>query len=126
MSTINGVALTTLAVSPDGAAVAINVTDNEGVPGSLVLSTDVLRSLIMSLPRAMQQALQLRYRDPSLRLVYPLGPWRLEASTDPERLLLTLSTTDGFEVTFSVPADTLGRFADAAARAGEARKPLSN
>jgi hypothetical protein len=126
MSTINGVALTTLAVSPDGAAVAINVTDDEGVPGSLVLSTDALRSLIMSLPRAMQQALQLRYRDPSLRLVYPLGPWRLEASTDPERLLLTLSTTDGFEVTFSVPADTLGRFADAAARAGEARKPPSH
>ena len=123
MSTINSIALTTLAVSPDGTAVAINVIDDGGEPGSLVLSTDALRSLIMSLPRVMQQALQLRYRDPSLRLVYPLGPWRLEASTDPERLLLTLSTTDGFEVTFSVPSDTLGRFAEAAARAGEARRP---
>jgi hypothetical protein len=126
MSVINGIALTNLAVAADGTAVSIDVTDGNSIPGSLVLSVDALQSLIMSLPRAMQQALQLRYCDPSLRLVYPLGNWRLEASTQPGKLLLTLATGEGFEVTFAVIAGDLERLAAAASRAQAVGKPAPN
>lgn len=126
MAIINGTALTTLVVSPDGSTVSINVTDDSAMPASLVLSTDALRSLIMSLPQAMQQALRLRYRDPSLRLVYPLGHWRLESSTEPGKLLVTLFTADDFEVTFSLREDELKRISDAATRARDACRPPTN
>src|SRR5262245_43925640 len=114
MTVINGAALTTFAVSPDGSMISINVTDENSNPGSLVLPADCLRSLIMSLPEMMQQALRRRYQDPSLRLVYPLGNWSLEASTEPGKLILTLSTGDGFAVSFAVTADELKRFGNAA------------
>jgi hypothetical protein len=126
MSVINGIALTNLAVAADGSAVSIDVSDENSMAGSLVLSVDALQSLIMSLPRAMQQALQLRYCDPSLRLVYPLGNWRLETSTQSGKLLLTLATGDGFEVTFAVIASDLERLAGAATRAEVAGKLSPN
>lgn len=125
MAVINATALTTLTVAADGSMVSINVVDEDGAPASLILPLDALRSLIMSLPPLMQQALRLRYRDPSLRLVYPLGTWRLECSTEAGKLLLALSTGDGFEVTFSVAEEALKRISDAAARA-YARRPSPN
>jgi hypothetical protein len=126
MAVINATTLTTLTVAPDGSMVSINVAEADGAPASLVLPSDALRSLIMSLPPLMQQALRLRYRDPSLRLVYPLGTWRLESSTEAGRLLLALATSDGFEVTFSIAVEELKRIADAAARAHAGRKPPPN
>ncbi len=126
MAVINAAALTTLTVAPDGSAVSVNVADENGAPASLILPMDALRSLIMSLPPLMQQALRLRYRDPSLRLVYPLGTWRLESSTEVGKLLLSLATSDGFEVTFSIEAEALKCIADAAARAEATRRPPPN
>jgi len=123
MAVINATALTTLTVAPDGSIVSINVVDEEGAPASLILPLDALRSLIMSLPPLMQQALRLRYRDPSLRLVYPLGTWRLESGTEAGKLLLALATVDGFEVTFSIGEAELKRISDAAA---QVRRPPPN
>jgi hypothetical protein len=120
MTVIKAAALTTFVVSPDGSMISINVTDEDSRPGSLVLPAECLRALIMSLPEMMQRALRLRYHDPSLRLVYPLGSWRLETSTEPGKLILTLSTSDGFEVRFAVTADELKQFANAAKRARHA------
>lgn len=126
MTVINGAALTTFVVAPDGSTISINVTDENSRPGSLVLPADCLRALIMTLPAMMQQALRRRYHDPSLRLVYPLGNWRLETSTEPGKLILTLSASDGFEVAFAVTEDELKQFARAAKRARHARRPSPN
>jgi hypothetical protein len=85
-----------------------------------VLPAECLQAMIMSLPEMMRQALQRRYRDPSLRLVYPVGDWRLEGSTEPGKLILTLSTGDGFAVSFALAADQLAHIAYAARRTGRA------
>ena len=126
MMVINGATLTTFEVSPDGSTVSINVTDENSKPGSLVLPADCLRALLMSLPKMMQEALQRRYQDASVRLVYPLGHWRLEASTEPGKFILTMSTRDGFAVSFAVSADELDDVAAAAQRARRARVPAPN
>jgi hypothetical protein len=126
MAVINGVTLINFVVSPDGSTISINVTDENSKPGSLVLSSECLQSLIMSMPEMMQQALQRRYHDPSLRLVYPLGDWRLETSTEPGKLILTLSTSDGFAVSFAVTPGELRKFANTAKRTRHARVPPPN
>src|SRR5260221_12955603 len=126
MTVINGTTLTTFEVASDGSTISINVADQESRPGSLVLPAECLQAMIMSLPEMMRQALQRRYRDPSLRLVYPVGDWRLEASTEPGKLILTLSTGDGFAVAFALAADQLALIAYAARRTEHAATPLPN
>jgi hypothetical protein len=106
--------------------ISINVIDENSQPGSLVLPSESLRSLIMSMPEMMQQALRRRYRDPSLRLVFPLGNWSLETSTEPGKLILTLSTSDGFAVSFAVTPNELKQLANAGKRACHARVPPPN
>jgi hypothetical protein len=126
MTVINGARLANFSVSPDGSMISINVIDENAEPGSLVLPSESLQSLIMSLPGMMQQALRRRYHDPSLRLVYPLGKWNLETSTEPGKLILTLSTPDGFAVSFAVTPAELKQFASTAKRARRARVPPPN
>ena len=111
MNVIKGKRLTTFEVAADGTTVAINVADEESLPASLVLPSECLTSMIMSLPEMMRQSLQRRHHDPSLRLVYPVGDWDLEASTDPTLLILTLRTPDGFHVSFAVSAEDLKQIA---------------
>jgi hypothetical protein len=108
MTTIRGHRLTTCDVAPDGETVSIHVADEHAHPATLELSADCLNSLIMSLPNAMQRSIALRYGDASLRLVYPLGGWELQASPIPGLLVLTVRTPDGFAVSFTVaPLDLL-------------------
>jgi hypothetical protein len=126
MTVINGITLTTFEVAPDGSMVSINVTDASSKPGTLVLPSECLQAMIMSLPEMMQQALQRRYRDPSLRLVYPMADWRLEASTKPGEVILSLSTRDGFAVSFVLAAEQLERIAAAGQSAHHATTPLRN
>jgi hypothetical protein len=66
----------------------------------------------MTLPRMMTQALWAKYGDESLRLVYPADIVRIEGSPDPNSFIVTLTTPDGFEVSFSLnreQLDTLGK-----------------
>lgn len=94
-----------------------HVADENAHPATLVLSADCLNQLIMSLPNAMQRSLERRLGDPSLRLVYPLGGWELEASPKPGLLVLTVSTPDGFGVSFAVAPLDLVRMATRGAAA---------
>ena len=61
----------------------------------------------MTLPDMMRRALRLQYRDPSLRLVYPLASWEVEVSTEPGTFILTLRTPDNFHVSFALGASDL-------------------
>ena len=58
-------------------------------------------------------ALQARYGDESMRLVFPLGNWRLEAAEGSKDFILTMSTSDGFEVAFVLSAPTIVRMTSA-------------
>jgi len=126
MTVINGTTLTTFEVAADGSTVSIHVAEHDSKPGSLVLPSECIQAMIMTLPEMMRQALQRRYRDPSLRLVYPADHLHVECSTEPGKLILTLTSGNGFAVSFAVDARQIAVIANAAARADWATAPLPN
>jgi hypothetical protein len=111
MTVIRGSTLTKFEVAADGCSVSLNVTDDEARPVSLVLPSDCLGRLVMTAPEMMRQALQRRHRDPSLRLVYPVGEWSIEACGSADVLILTLTTPDGFHMSFAVSPTQLQQMA---------------
>lgn len=105
--------LTTCEVAADGRRIRINFKDRDGRPASLTMPTDCVHQLIMTLPPLLSRALKAELSDDSVRAVFPLGRWRLEAAAGSSVYILTLSTPDGFEVAFSVSARDLGTMTSA-------------
>ena len=101
---IAGSQLTSVRVSPCGHVVEFGFKDGSGNPMTLALPHQALGMLLMTLPRLIEMSLRQRMGDASLRHVYPVGDWRLEAATDNQSLLLTLATPD-FAVSFCLPFD---------------------
>jgi len=100
--------LTTWHVSSDGHAVHLRLVDGTGQQFALVLPAELVSSLLMTLPGLAASALRARYRDPSLRVVYPLERFRLESRAGTNSYILTMATPDGFEVSFNVTRRTAG------------------
>ena len=99
-------------IGSNGSRFCLSFTCVNGKQGSLSFPTECLKALIMTLPRMMTQALWARYGDESLRLVYPADIVRIERSPDPNTFIMTLTTPDGFGVSFSLNGeqlDTLGK-----------------
>jgi hypothetical protein len=115
MTTIRAKHLTTFSVAPGGSSVAIGVADEEGQAAALMLPTECLWALIMTLPDMMRRALRAQHRDPSLRLVYPVASWEIERSTRPETRIVTLRTSDGFYVSFAMTTKDLREMSEAVA-----------
>jgi hypothetical protein len=105
--------LTTCEVAADGRRIRINIKDTDGRPASLTMPTDCVHQLIMTLPPLLSRALKAELSDDSVRAVFPLGRWRLEAAAGSRVYILTLSTPDGFEVAFSVSARDLATMTSA-------------
>ena len=124
MTILHASRLTSCSVAADGTGVAIGVADEEGREGALMLPTECLKALIMTLPDMMRRALRLQYRDPSLRLVYPVASWEVELSSEPGTFILTLRTSDNFHVSFALAADDLHDMAEAAPTQEEATRSL--
>jgi hypothetical protein len=99
---IVGKALTTFQVGPNGDTFRLNFEKADGAAASLTLPAECLRSLVMTLPRLAAQALRAKFRDDSLRLVYPVGGWTLELATEDKKFILTMRTPDNFEVSFAL------------------------
>ena len=104
-SRIDAAELTTYDVDPQGEFVRLHLKDHSGQTGTVVLPTDCLTQLLMSLPGMVQKALRNRHGDDSLRLAHPLEGFNVEvgeasASGTPQ-YILTLSTSGGFAVSFS-------------------------
>src|SRR5262245_40599346 len=93
--------LSTCDVRSDGAAIRLNVLDEGGRNLTIELPTGLAASLILTLPRLMEQSLFLSSGE-ATRLVFPLGSWRLEGASQSDRFILTLQTPDGFGVAFAV------------------------
>jgi hypothetical protein len=68
----------------------------------LTLPLSCVTALLISLPAIQARALQALYQDPALRMVYPARAWKLESSSDPQCVILTLTTPDGFRVSFGL------------------------
>jgi len=105
--------LTTCEVAADGKAVSLGFLDSNGMPATVRLSVSQIGALIMTLPGLVEKALQIRFGDQSLRYAYPLASWVIEQSTDPTQRMMTLRTTDGFSVCFSMPRDQQSELGEA-------------
>ncbi len=122
--TLDAQALREIELTPDGARVSLVGEDEAGRPIAFSLPSEALQQLVMSLPRVTRLALQRRHGDPSLRLVYPLGDWSLEAGAHTSLpLIVSLATPDGFEVSFAGSAATLQAFGAAVCHAATAEEP---
>lgn len=95
-----------------GSHLRMELAAEDGRPRSLVLPFAAASSLMMTLPRMLQSALDQRSGDGALRIIQPLGTWDVEQIEGSRALLLRLSTPDGFEVAFSLgetQAEGLGK-----------------
>ena len=57
----------------------------------------------MTLPHVLAYALKRRTGQQDARYVFGLGEWCIEDTRDQDSLIVTLKTTDGFEVSFGIP-----------------------
>ena len=100
----------------DGESISLLAEDVSGRAVRLTFTTQVLSSLVMTLPQMVTSAVQRRRNDPSARLVYPLAESKIELSTDLSTRILTLITPDGFTVSFAVNDDQLSKIGRSRAR----------
>lgn len=106
---IVGKSLTTCQIDSSGRLFRLTLEAEDGKPASVVLPFDCLRSLLMTLPNMIERALKAQYRDDSMKLVYPIGGWALQAAVGSDKMILTLNTPDGFKVAFALsPRDADG------------------
>jgi len=94
--------LTFFETAVDGSAIKIHLEDRHGQAFSVCFPLSCLNGLVMTLPRMVTAAVQRRYNDPSLRVTYPLAEFQVELGSDLQTRILTLTTPDGFEVSFSL------------------------
>ena len=107
--------LTTCEVAADGDTVVLGFTDSQGTSARIRLPLSQIGALAMTLPDLINKALQSRYGDHTLRYTYPLASWTVERSSDPGTGMMTLSTTDGFSVCFSMERQLQQTLAEALA-----------
>lgn len=120
--TMSGRSLTDYEVAADGESFRLNFKDATGEPASIELAADCANQLVLTMPRIVRQALTAKHKDPSLRLVYPLGGWRLELGAGGGgSMILTLATADGFEISFAVSADDIVAIGEGAEAPNRAR-----
>lgn len=99
---ITSQALTTCEVAPDSREISLGFVDSSGKRAAVKLPVEQVGALVMTLPTLIEKALRKRFGDDSLRYTYPLGSWTFEQSPDPQTSIVTLRTTDGFGVCFSL------------------------
>jgi hypothetical protein len=99
---VHGEQLSAWAVLDGGTHIRMDFVGTDGKAGQLALPFDAVASLLMTLPRMLQAALDARFPDGTLRFVQKLGGWRIEQAAGNGDLILKLGTPDGFEVAFAL------------------------
>jgi len=96
--------LTTCAVAENGETITLGLIDQEEGDVSLSLSLDQAAAVLMTLPRLLTRALQIRSGSESARYVFPLDRWSVEQAQDTGLMIFTMETQDGFQVSFALPS----------------------
>jgi hypothetical protein len=97
--------LTTCGLQSGGETLELNFVDQNGAQICLQVPFDHAQAMAMTLPRLLDVALKQVTGNPQARYVFPLGRWSVETASDENCLITTLSTEDGFEVSFGLPAE---------------------
>ncbi len=125
---IEASSLSTCAVVDGGDQITLGIVDANGRDIEIRVSAADACSIAMTLPKLLRNSLQTKYHDPSLRYVFPLDSWNVEAASSGTQVILTFATQGGFEVSFSTNPETcplLGSalFESTEARIGEGSPP---
>jgi hypothetical protein len=99
---IVGQDLVSCEMAVDGSRFRMGFARPDGSICDLDLPSACLQSLVMTLPRMLAALLRARHGDESLRFVYPTAQVRIEQAAEPGKLILTLTTADGFEMAFAL------------------------
>lgn len=118
--------LTSCEVGPGGEVISLGFLDAGGQPRTIRLSLNQVGALAMTLPGLINRALQTKFGDNSLRYAYPLQSWQVEQSSDPTQGMVTLQTTDGFSVCFSIPREQQSELGEALVAHYEREIPRAN
>ena len=95
--------LTTCGVTPDGETVALEFVDDSGTPVTVQLPFNQAEAVVMTLPHLLARSVRRRTGNQQARYVFSLAEWLIEDTSAQECLIVTLKTTDGFEVSFGIP-----------------------
>lgn len=102
---IDARSLTKCSVMKGGDMISLGLVDDNGEPVELKMSAANACAMAMTLPRLLKDSIKEKYRDDSLRYVFPLDEWQVEAASDGSQIIVTLTTGNGFEVSFSTRPD---------------------
>jgi hypothetical protein len=105
--------LTCCEIASGGEVISLGFVDTKGQPPTIRLSLNQVGALAMTLPGLIGKALQTRFGDDTLRYAYPLDSWVVEQASDPSQGMITLRTTDGFSVCFSMPRQQQNKLGEA-------------
>lgn len=103
---IEASSLTTCTVVNGGDSISLGLVDGFGRPVEIKVSASDACAIAMTLPGLLKKSLLEKYRDPSLRYVFPLDSWQVETASDGSQVIMTLTTGTGFEVSFGSGPDT--------------------
>lgn len=125
---IDAAALTVCEVDREGAHVRLSMTDQSGENACLVLPLECVTQLLMTLPEVVQKAMRRSYRDPSLRIVFPLTSFAVELGEPDDagqhQYILRLHTAGGFGVSFTSSSDGLAELAQSISSGVQEAAPL--
>jgi hypothetical protein len=106
----------------DGTAVRLVVEDKANRTVGVVFTVETLTALLMTLPTMASSVIKHAHGDPTMRVTYPANEFRLEFGRDNIRIL-TIGTSDGFVISFSLTEEFLRRLVEAhLASSGETTK----
>lgn len=110
---IETLSLTCCEIGPGGEVISLGFVDTKGHAQTIRLSLNQIGALAMTLPGLIGKALQTRFGDNTLRYAYPLESWVVEQASDPSQGMITLCTSDGFSVCFSMPRQQQNKLGEA-------------
>jgi hypothetical protein len=120
---IEASSLTTCAVVKGGDSISLGLIDESGRTIELTVSALDACALSMTLPNLLKKSLKEKYQDPSLRYVFPLDGWHVEAASDGSQVIMTLTTGGGFEVSFATTIERCRSLGSALHEGADYRMP---
>ncbi len=98
--------LTNCSVIEGGEQISLGMVDERGETLELKVSTSDACAIAMTLPKLLNLSMKEKFQDENLRYVFPLDDWKIETTPDGKQVIVTLSTGQGYEVSFASPPDT--------------------
>lgn len=97
--------LTICRIATDGTNVGLEFLDQSGGTVTVELPLDQAEAVVMTLPHLLARAVKRQTGNDDARYVFGLQGWSIEGAKEQNCLITTLTTTNGFEVSFGIPLE---------------------